>query len=357
MKASARGAGGQASGALIDKARAVTERVIALHGRAAELEAELDTKKAEFARALGHSRAIAYEAQAREAAARSALTDAVLQAMRDKAEALGRSRSRLADLYFPEPPPPWRGRARVFRWLERIGYLSRKLPPLFDAGFYAVRHAVELTAARMGPIAHFMAVGQARGADPHPLFDMRHYAGQGPKALRGEHLVSHYLREGWRLGLSPHRLFDPVWYAAQAGPDAAESPPLIHYLERGWRAGLSPHPLFDPSWYLQANPDVAASGAEPLSHFVAHGAIEGRSPNPWFDIGFYAAARGEALAPDRNALVDYLEVGAWALATPLPGFATAAYVAAHPELAAEGVTPLEHWVRRNPAKPSRPAEA
>ena len=56
--------------------------------------------------------------------------------------------------------------------------------------------------------------------------------------------------------------------------------------------------------------------------------------------------RGEALAAQANPLVDYLQGGAWAVVEARPGFPTAAYLAATPELVRQGVTPLEHWARR-----------
>lgn len=345
------------SGGLIAKARAVNARALALNAAKIALDAELNATKTAFHAAVARlegeihrSHALAFEFQAREAATRANLTEAIIGAMRSRCAARERARAALFGLYFPQPRPPWRGRGLLFRLLDRAGLLRRRLPPLFDAAFYAGRHRQELVSARLGPAAHYMAVGQARGLDPHPLFDMGHYAAQAPQPRRGEHLAAHYLREGWRLGLSPHPLFDPTWYGDQAGPDAANTPPLLHYLERGWREGLSPHPLFDPTWYVAANPDVAASAVEPLSHFLTHGAAEGRAPNPWFDVPFYLGARGEPLQAGHNPLVDYLEGGGWRVAAPMPGFATGAYVAAHPEVASEDMTPLEHWVRR-----SRPA--
>ncbi len=92
--------------------------------------------------------------------------------------------------------------------------------------------------------------------------------------------------------------------------------------------------LFDRDWYLAAYPDVAAAGIDPLAHFLGFPA-ERRHPNALFDAGAWAAERD--LDPTANALADYVEGGAWKAAS------TRSFVAAHPDLAAEGVTPLE-WV-------------
>lgn len=225
--------------------------------------------------------------------------------------------------------------------------LGRRPHPLFDADWYRRENFAELTATGLTPLEHFVRRGAALGRNPHPLFDIAHYVAQSPNLDPGEDPLSHYVREGWSLGLSPHPLFDPDWYLDRAPREARQVPPLTHYLASGWRTGLSPHPLFDPAWYLQTYPDVALAELEPLTHFLLSGAADGRSPGPWFDLPHYVALRGEALPPKANPLIDYLQGGAWAVAEARPGFPTAAYLAATPELAREGLTPLEHWARRH----------
>ncbi|MFI4951357.1 MAG: hypothetical protein ACHP7A_10025, partial [Caulobacterales bacterium] len=107
---------------------------------------------------------------------------------------------------------------------------------------------------------------------------------------------------------------------------------------------------FDPLWYLAQYEDVAAAGIDPLAHFLTAGAAEGRSPGPWFDLPHYVAARGAGRDSAVNPLVDYLQGGAWVLAEAQPGFPTAAYLAQSPELVGQGMTPLEHWVRKQPPR-------
>lgn len=230
-------------------------------------------------------------------------------------------------------------------YLVRGGREGRDPAPLFHAGWYGRENAAELAATSVTPLEHYVRVGAARGLSPHPVFDTAHYLAQAPVLEPGDAPLSHYLRDGWRAGLSPHPLFDPAWYVERA-PDAAGQPPLVHYLSKGWKAGLAPHPLFDPRWYLDQHPNVAAAGVEPLTHFLAHGGFEGASPSPWFDLPAYVEARGADLPPNVHPLIDYLRGGAWAVAEARPGFPTAAYVATRPALVRRGITPLEHWARR-----------
>lgn len=213
--------------------------------------------------------------------------------------------------------------------------------PLFATSFYAERNAAELGATGLTPLEHFVRVGAGEGRDPHPLFDTAHYLRQAPDLIEsGENPLAHYQRVGAARGLSPHPLFAPDYYASQLAP--GEEASLLHYLSRGSGLGLKPHPLFDPAW----RPDQYPAGVEPLTHYVRTGAVEALSPSPWFDAPRYVALRGADLAHDRNPLLDYLDGGAWVVSEPWPGRPAIAYLAAAAELAASGMTPLEHWARQ-----------
>lgn len=224
---------------------------------------------------------------------------------------------------------------------------GRRAHVLFDADFYRERNGAGMGALGLSALEHYVRIGAASGADPHPLFSGDHYVAQrSDLAQAGVNPLVHYLSTGWREGLDPHPLFDTAYYLAQAGAEAQSGPALAHYLQIGWRQGLKPHPLVDPAWYLAQNADVAEAGLEPLSHFVRSGAAEGRDPSGWFSTAAHREARGGALAASVNPLVDYLQGGAWAVDSAGPGLITSAYLAAHPEIAALGLTPLEHWARQ-----------
>jgi glycosyltransferase involved in cell wall biosynthesis len=160
---------------------------------------------------------------------------------------------------------------------------------LFDEEFYLAQ-CPELRGAGISPAEHYLAIGAARGLDPHPLFDSSWYLAQySDVAHAGANPLVHYLAHGSREGRNPHPLFDASWYLAQY-PDVAHAGtnPLVHYLAHGWREGRNPHPLFDSSWYLAQHPDVAHAGANPLVHYLAHGWREGRDPHPLFSTAWYA---------------------------------------------------------------------
>ncbi|HEY3797688.1 MAG TPA: hypothetical protein VGL58_04990 [Caulobacteraceae bacterium] len=70
---------------------------------------------------------------------------------------------------------------------------------------------------------------------------------------------------------------------------------------------LSSH--VDTAYYLEANPDVAAAGADPVAHFMTQGWREGRNPNPDFQVAYYLRANGDVAAAGVNPLLHYLSAG------------------------------------------------
>lgn len=233
----------------------------------------------------------------------------------------------------------------LVHYLLRGADEGRSPHPLFDAGFYAAGNAQDLAATGLSPLVHFVRIGAGRGRDPHPLFDLSHYLSQAPELIEtGENPVAHYLRAGAAAGLSPHPLFQPTYYLGQLQPAERGANPLVHYLTEGSARGLQPHPLFDPAWYEARYPE--AKGHEPLTHFVQVAGEQLQSPGPWFDSPRYAQARGETRPIHIDPLTDYLRGGAWSAALPADGLHPVAFLASHPELAGEGVTPLEHWAAR-----------
>jgi GT2 family glycosyltransferase len=77
-------------------------------------------------------------------------------------------------------------------------------------------------------------------------------------------------------------MFDATWYLQHnADVGATNIDPALHYLRYGAREGRNPSPYFDSEWYLQQNPDVRSAGANPLVHYLKHGSAEGRHPNPF----------------------------------------------------------------------------
>jgi hypothetical protein len=232
------------------------------------------------------------------------------------------------------------GRSPLVHYLLSGGAEGRWPHPLFDPDHYVGRNGVDLGVTGLTPLEHYVRLGAAQGFDPHPLFRTDHYLVQAPDLFgRREAPLAHYLRVGAGAGLSPHPLFKPELYAVQAGPDAGALG-LPHFLTTGSAAGFKPHPLFDPAWFAATYPQVQG---EALSHFVRRGGPDTLSPGPWLDGPHYVAARGDARPSELDPLTDYLQGGAWAVGEPSPGFWSGAYLTAHPELASQGLTPLERW--------------
>jgi glycosyltransferase involved in cell wall biosynthesis len=154
-------------------------------------------------------------------------------------------------------------------------------------------------------VEHFCSTGWAQGARPNPYFEPAYYLAQNPEVAAAQvNPLLHYIAFGEAEGRRPSAFFDPAWYRETYGLGAKE-PCLRHYLERRLTGQVNPVPVFDGAFYLDANPDVAAGGADPFEHFLVFGVAEQRDPAPDFDIAFYLNRYGAALG-DQNPLLHYL---------------------------------------------------
>lgn len=138
----------------------------------------------------------------------------------------------------------WRGSVRRRLGAATATRRARRLiaaSGLFDPEWYGAQAGLPATTAT---IDHYLAVGEPRGWDPHPLFDVAWYRRQVRGAARSQlGAFAHYLGRGAVRGDPPHQLFDREWYLEQA-PDAVRHPAglLGHYLEVGGPAGVTPNP-------------------------------------------------------------------------------------------------------------------
>ena len=238
------------------------------------------------------------------------------------------------------------GRSPLAHYLLTGGREGRAPHPLFDPVVYERQVGDQLAVTGLTALEHYLRLGAPRGLTPHALFDPASYVVQAPElAATGESPLAHYVRVGAHQDLAPHILFQPAFYRRGAPGLPAGVDTLQHYLAEGSRLGLRPHPLFDPGWYRTHN--AGLPDQEPLLHFIEFGGRDDLEPGPWFDAARYKAQRGTDRPADLDPLTDYLRGGAWAVAEPNRDFHAFAYLAAHPELAEEGLTPLEHWARRS----------
>ena len=78
-------------------------------------------------------------------------------------------------------------------------------------------------------------------------------------------------------------------------------------------------------------------------HYVGHGAAEGRKPHPLFEPDYYRHGCPDARAA-ADPLTHFMESGFQSLSNPHPLFDCEAYLRVHPEVAEQGINPLQHYV-------------
>ena len=158
-------------------------------------------------------------------------------------------------------------------------------------------------------------------------------------------------------------LFDEDAYASKyqvRGGAAA----IQHYLSVGWKFGFDPSERFSTLAYLKLNPDVAAVGMNPLEHYVRHGRSEGRRiwedgkpPVVLAEPESAKASTDAAQAAPAPSGLDALAPEVRALLPQLRGFVSRAYYLSHyPDVAHEGVDPLDHYLLRGWREDRSPSE-
>ena len=110
------------------------------------------------------------------------------------------------------------------------------------------------------------------------------------------------------------------------------------------RAALASLELgIDKDWYLKTYPDVAASGLDPVEHFLRRGAWEGRRHNRYFDPIWYVQRHADASG--QLPILHYALQGRRKRYDPGPAFSASAYLRAYPDVAENGMDPLDHYIR------------
>ncbi|HEY7391010.1 MAG TPA: hypothetical protein VH640_21005 [Bryobacteraceae bacterium] len=177
------------------------------------------------------------------------------------------------------------------------------------------------------------------------LFDPQYYRATYTEIGAGTNPLLHYLLRGAFELKKPHPLFDPAFYKKKY-PDVAGANPLGHYLRHAHR---QPTPFFDPAFYLEHNPDVRETRIPPLLHYVSHGAGEGRKPHPLFQPEYYARSGAGIQVGPSGFLAHFAASGADAC-NPHPLFDCKSYLSKYPEVAADDINPLAHYLSLEPGK-------
>jgi len=352
---------------------------------AAAAAARLLDKVQTAAGRLVQSRAIAQQAQVREALTRTELTLALNQALIGRAEARARLRVVAFDAYRASRRPGrlrrrgklsrnfeqllarlgapgkalviaragvWRGTGRLLFDLRHMAAYARRgahpqVPPpaLFDQAWYLETYP-DVVAAGASPLAHYLLEGGDDDRSPHPLFDVAHYRRENGADLTatGVTPLEHFVRRGAALGRNPHPLFDIAYYIAQSPDLQPGEDPLSHYLRIGWTRELAPHPLIDPAWYRQRAPR-AARHLPPLLHYVEAGWRQGLSPHPLFDPRWYLEQNPDIAQAGDEPLSHFLLHGAAEGRSPSPWFDLRHYLAVRGDALAPGSNPLIDYLQ------------
>ena len=158
---------------------------------------------------------------------------------------------------------------------------------MFDAGWYAGNYP-EVRKSGLPPEIHYLRHGVEKGRAPSPGFDAAEYVNRYRDVREsGINPLVHYLL----FGKSEARKVKPV--------DVMEVTARL-VLDSGF---------FDEAWYTAAYPSVLKSKTSPLHHFLKHGRAKGHHPGPNFDAAEYIAAHGEVASSKVNPLVHYLQIG------------------------------------------------
>ena len=225
--------------------------------------------------------------------------------------------------------------------------------PFFDVKWYISRHGLDHS-ERSCPLGHYLQEVQFRPVATSPLLNHAWYLERDPDAHHyGHDVLSAYLKSGLTKNLAPNPLFNGPWYCARNGLDGGTAVALAHYFEGCNDRQFDPHPLFDTRWYLASNPEVARGTRNPLAHYLEEGAARGLSPHPLFDPAFYKM-QVDSPASSGIPLIDYLEDERnWSKKTH-PLFDGGFYQNINPDVEANRINPLQHYVQSGAAEGRRP---
>lgn len=169
--------------------------------------------------------------------------------------------------------------------------------------------------------------------------------------------VRHYLDLGWGEGRDPAPWFSVKAYAAQY-PETAGTDPFHHYLTQGWRQGFSPRPsqFGSPFLWMAADSgrDFTGLGQTPKGGRSDGGSRKGGSDAGWtlereqlltaFDPEYYLALYPDVASDGVDPLDHFLTTGWREGRAPSRDFSVQDYLEFNPDVAALGINPFLHYV-------------
>lgn len=172
-------------------------------------------------------------------------------------------------------------------------------------------------------------------------------------ALTGADPFGHYVQTGWREGRDP-----APWFSARAYldryPEALGLDPFAHYLQGGWRRGFEPSPSVHRDGFLERvggrpRPGISEGAASPRRPDSDLPAGVGRAQArelaaAAFDPAFYLSMNPDVAAEGLDPLDHYLQTGWREGRDPSPEFSAADYLEVNSDVAVTGVNPFLHWL-------------
>lgn len=146
-----------------------------------------------------------------------------------------------------------------------------------------------------------------------------------------------------KLIASSH-IFEPDFYQWAIGRAFGSMEDCIrHYLSIGEPAGLSPHPLFDARWYRSAHSSMLpeADGNALLDYLLRHNSR--RDPHPLFSLAYYDKEYPDVAANGIESLAHFITHGWREGRNPNEFFDTSYYLEQYPDVAQAGLNPVSHF--------------
>jgi len=172
-------------------------------------------------------------------------------------------------------------------------------------------------------------------------------------ALTGADPFGHYVQTGWREGRDPAPWFSVRAYLDRY-PEALGLDPFAHYLQGGWRRGFEPSPSVHRDGFLERvggrpRPGISEGAASPRRPDSDLPAGVGRAQArelaaAAFDPAFYLSMNPDVAAEGLDPLDHYLQTGWREGRDPSPEFSAADYLEVNSDVAVTGVNPFLHWL-------------
>ena len=229
------------------------------------------------------------------------------------------------------------------------------IEPYFDEVWYREKYQYYGTS----PIDHYLNIASAI-SEPNPYFDSTWYAAKHPEIeLFKVNRLIHFITVGEARRYSPSTRFDPVFYTKRY-PDVEKSgiPPLAHFLRHGLKEFRFPtlkdefakipeeerfEALFDSRWYVEHN-RLGIEIRDARKHYLEEGWLY-LDPNPYFDTAWYISQCPELIAENLNPLTHYIVIGEIEGLSPSTRFDPVWYSERYPDVAASGLGLLQHFVK------------